>query len=168
MQVTDSTSTHLLITDDLLFGENELKVEETFDDASDTFLDLFLAEWLKSKLTLSFSLCFLTLGVEFSDVSSWSHSFLFLIFSFNRSPCNFWRESSFFLFSLDFCMQILFCSLIKHFSSSENSFLFCILFYLCFLFSCSLFVAFAQNFLILSAEVDWISFFGRPIVPDNT
>ena len=40
----DSTSTHLLITDDLLLGENELKVEETFDDASDTFLDLFLAE----------------------------------------------------------------------------------------------------------------------------
>ena len=85
----DSTSTHLLITDDLLFGENELKVEETFDDASDTFLDLSLAESLKLKLTLSFSLCFLTLGVEFSDVSSWSHSFLFLIFSFNHSPCNF-------------------------------------------------------------------------------
>ena len=40
----DSTSTHLLITDELLFRENGLKVEETFDDASDTFLDLFLAE----------------------------------------------------------------------------------------------------------------------------
>ena len=38
----DSTSTHLLITGDLLFGKNELKVEEIFDDASDTFLDLFL------------------------------------------------------------------------------------------------------------------------------
>ena len=107
---SDSCFTLHLNTDDLLFGKNADKEVEICSNSSDTFLSLFLVEWLNSKLIFSFSLCVLTQGVEISIViCSLLLSSFFLFLSFCNSPCNFCCDSSCFWFSLDFCLHILFC-----------------------------------------------------------
>ena len=70
----DNCFTHLLNADELLFGKNADREVEICDDSFDTFLVLFVMEWLNSKLV---SLCFLTLYVELSfEVSSLYTSFV--------------------------------------------------------------------------------------------
>ena len=96
--------------------DNADKEVEICDDSSDTFLALFLVEWLNSKMIFSFSLGFLTLGVELSISISLLQLFLFFLFlSFCNNFCNFCRNSSRFWFSLVICLCIKFCSLTKSF-----------------------------------------------------